>query len=338
MNLATGTVAASAAKNMPALENPFPVLTLSSGPHVHSGSTTPRFMLLLFAALMPAAIMAAVHYGVREALFMTAAVLSATTFDAVFLFIKTGKTRPFDGSAAVTGLLIALSCPPGLPLWTAPAGAFFAIVIGKAAVGGLGLNFLNPALAGRAFLLLAFPALMNAPPQHYSLNVSQGVFDLLRGLLVDHPNAWMGAVSPLAIIAGAVVARSLRLFDLTVPLVFCVTASVMLWLGNGPETLLTTGALVSVLKSALSGGLLIAAFFMATDPVTSPAVAKGRVLYALGCGVLYGLFSRTEAPAHAPLHAILIMNCLTPLINRALTTGFSGGRRHGLKQEAAGNE
>ncbi|MBN1129090.1 MAG: RnfABCDGE type electron transport complex subunit D [Chitinispirillaceae bacterium] len=310
-----------------------PLPVLSSPPHIHSGVSTQKIMLLYLLSLGPSAVMGIIHYGIGAASFMATAVIGAMVTDALVSLARSRTVPAIDGSAAITGLLLALSCPPGLPLWAAAAGSFFSIAIVKGAAGGLGRNFLNPALAGRAFLLLAIPSLFRAGAQPGVFDFSLPAPDLLQELLVSHSSTWIGAVSPLAILAGAAFAFSFRLIDLMVPVLFLMAAFASLWSAHSPETLLTTPVLLHSLETLLSGGVLLAVFFMATDPVTSPSAAKGRTLYALGCGAIYGLFSAAGSTVDAPMHALLIMNCMVPLIDRSITTRFFGKKqgRSGLE-------
>jgi electron transport complex protein RnfD len=310
------------------------LLTLSSLPHVHCGAAPAQFMLGILCALVPAAVMAVISTGSTTAFSILTTILAAYATDWVITYLRIRRFPRFDCSACVTGMLLALSCPPHLPVWVAPLGGIFAIAIAKEALGGLGRNFLNPALAGRAFLAISFPHFFSAVETTGAGPLQ--LTDLLYSLMTGSPAAWIGAVSPAAIIAGAAVLWYLRIIDVLLPLSFILSAfalscSVSMSAGimDFPATAL------EALSPFLSSGILFGALFMATDPVTSPWMRSGRLLYGVGCGVLTHVFSLWSPPGNALMYAILIMNCTVPVFDAAIVRRSLRTGRRSLQNETA---
>jgi electron transport complex protein RnfD len=308
-------------------------LTLSSLPHVHGGAATSQFMLGILFALIPAAVMAVITAGAMTAVSIIAAIAAAYATDWTLTYLREKRSRRFDGSALATGMLLALSCPPHLPVWVAPLGVVFAIAIAKQATGGLGRNFLNPALAGRAFLAISFPQYFAAVAGHGAAG-QLPLHDMLYSLATGSPAAWIGAVSPAAIIAGAAVLWYLRIIDVTLPLCFILSAFALFWSANITAGIMSVPATaLETLTPFLSSGILFGALFMATDPVTSPGMRSGRLLYGIGCGTLMFVFSLRSAPGNALMYAILIMNCTVPLFDAAIVRRSLGGNRRSFRSE-----
>lgn len=307
-----------------------PTLTVSFPPHGHAPDTVRRIMLITGAALLPAAALAVALpvNGVRALLSIILAVAAAGATEWLILFARSRTLPSIDGSSCLTGLLLALSLPPGLPLWAAPPAAVFAVGIVKMAFGGLGRNFLNPALAGRAFLGFTFPVLFASAAALSALGPAQGPegFGTLYHL-VDYSGGWLGAASPGALLIGAIALVVLRIIDGIIPLAFLCIVFILSWATSGHGVLFTTAGPLTGLAALLSGGVPLVALFMATDPVTSPASARSRVLFGAGCGALTFAFRRFGNANDGAMYAVLFMNLMVPWFDRWLRQVPFGGRR-----------
>ena len=295
-------------------------LTVSLSPHVRSGATTRRIMLDVCLALLPAVIFAVYWFGFGVLLTVLLSVASAILSE--FLMEKAFR-RPVtidDGSAAVTGLLLALTLPAGTPWYVPVLGSVFAICIAKQVFGGLGDNFVNPALAGRAFLLASFPAAMTTYPLVADAVTSAtplssefaGSVDYLQAF-IGRIGGCIGEVSTLALLIGAVYLLIRRVIDWRIPLSYLGTMALLTVIGGG-----------NVLDSVLLGGTVLGAFFMATDYVTSPVTSWGRVIYGVGIGIINYTIRRWGAYPEGTTYAILLMNIAAPLIER-----FTRPRKYG---------
>ncbi len=295
-------------------------LTVSLSPHVRSGATTRRIMLDVCLALLPAVIFAVYWFGFGVLLTVLLSVASAILSE--FLMEKALR-RPVtidDGSAAVTGLLLALTLPAGTPWYVPVLGSVFAICIAKQVFGGLGDNFVNPALAGRAFLLASFPAAMTTYPLVADAVTSATPLSSEFAGSVDYLQAFIGCiggcigeVSTLALLIGAVYLLIRRVIDWRIPLSYLGTMALLTVIGGG-----------NVLDSVLLGGTVLGAFFMATDYVTSPVTSWGRVIYGVGIGIINYTIRRWGAYPEGTTYAILLMNIAAPLIER-----FTRPRKYG---------
>ena len=295
-------------------------LTVSLSPHVRSGATTRRIMLDVCLALLPAVIFAVYWFGFGVLLTVLLSVTSAILSE--FLMEKALR-RPVtidDGSAAVTGLLLALTLPAGTPWYVPVLGSVFAICIAKQVFGGLGDNFVNPALAGRAFLLASFPAAMTTYPLVADAVTSAtplssefaGNVDYLQAF-IGRIGGCIGEVSTLALLIGAAYLLIRRVIDWRIPLSYLGTMALLTVIGGG-----------NVLDSVLLGGTVLGAFFMATDYVTSPVTSWGRVIYGVGIGIINYTIRRWGAYPEGTTYAILLMNIAAPLIER-----FTRPRKYG---------
>lgn len=295
-------------------------LTVSLSPHVRSGATTRRIMLDVCLALLPAVIFAVYWFGFGVLLTVLLSVASAILSE--FLMEKALR-RPVtidDGSAAVTGLLLALTLPAGTPWYVPVLGSVFAICIAKQVFGGLGDNFVNPALAGRAFLLASFPAAMTTYPLVADAVTSAtplssefaGSVDYLQAF-IGRIGGCIGEVSTLALLIGAAYLLIRRVIDWRIPLSYLGTMALLTVIGGG-----------NVLDSVLLGGTVLGACFMATDYVTSPVTSWGRVIYGVGIGIINYTIRRWGAYPEGTTYAILLMNIAAPLIER-----FTRPRKYG---------
>ena len=289
---------------------------LSSTPHAHASVSVTRLMLDVILALLPTTAAGIAFFGWPALWTVLTCVVSAVATEALCRRAMGREQTVGDLSAVLTGLLLALNLPAGLPLWMAAAGSVFAIAIAKQVFGGLGMNPFNPALAARAFLLISFTgpmttwlkpfwwrspeAMTTATP--LATQEFPGFADLFLGMM---PGC-IGEVSALALLVGAAYLLVRRVITWHIPVAFLATCAVCaLVLGGAP-----------VHVQLLSGGIVLGACFMATDYVTSPASAKGKLIFGCGCGLLCMLIRRFGAYPEGCSFAILIMNAFAPLISR----------------------
>jgi electron transport complex protein RnfD len=296
------------------------LLVVSAPPHIRCKESTTRIMLWTLIALTPATAMAVMLSGPRELYTILLSVVSATATECGILFFIKKISIP-DGSAPLTGLLLALSLPPLMPLWVAPIGSFFAIALVKMAFGGLGRNFLNPALAGRAFLVAAFPVLFSAATSAAGGNLpvpmeAPEINDALLNFLTGYQCGWTGGASAGAVLIGAALLLGLRIIDFTIPLSFIIVVFALGLFTHGSDAFFSATTLLTPLFQLLSSGILFGAIFLATDPVTSPSTKRARLLFGAGCGILTFVFQKYGTRNDSVMQAILLMNCLVPYFER----------------------
>ncbi|MBS3937933.1 MAG: RnfABCDGE type electron transport complex subunit D [Peptococcaceae bacterium] len=306
---------------------------MSSSPHLHSGDTVRQAMLLVLLALAPAALFAVYHFGWYVlAILLTGTISAVLAETALLRFMKKPLTIVLDGSAALTGLLLALNVPAGAPLWMVAIGAFMAIIIGKHVFGGLGYNPFNPALVGRAILVSSWPAhmmawvgpgLISSATPLAMQRAGEAVppyLDLFFGLKAGS----LGEVSVFLLLLGGIFLICKRVIDWKIPAAYLATVALMTWVlpARGQIGFFAGDPLMHV----LSGGLVLGAFFMATDWVTSPVTKLGRVVMGLGAGIITAVIRLYGGLPEGVTFAILIMNGLTPLIDR-----YTMGRRFGVR-------
>ena len=292
-------------------------LTVSAAPHIHSGASTNRIMLDVLIALLPATVASVVIFGLQSLVVIAACVITALVGEAVFNLICKKKQTIGDLSAVVTGLLLALNLSTHVPAWQCVVGTLFAIICVKCLFGGLGCNFANPAITGRVFMLVAFSAVAGGanptivditttatPLEQLAKGESQNLLDLFLGL---HGGA-IGETCILALILGFVYLLVRKVITWHTPVVFIATVFALY--------LAFTGDVMMALSQILAGGLFIGAIFMATDYVTTPITTRGRVVFALGCGVITFIIRYFCAYPEGVSFSILIMNILTPFIEK----------------------
>lgn len=309
---------------------------LSVSPHIHSGNSTRRIMLDVLIALMPTTIAGLVlahfvygtlqdeifgftfpiHASLRAALVVIFCVGSCIGFEALFNLIVKKKQTVGDLSAAVTGLLLALNLPANIPLWQCVVGSLFAIVIVKCLFGGIGCNPVNPAITARVFMLVAFGSMLpkeyppvldgvsSATPLSATAEEVPGLLDLFLG---KHSGA-IGEVCILALLVGFVYLLIRRVITFHIPVVFIGTVFVSSLIASGFD-------FTAALSLTLSGGLFIGAIFMATDYVTSPATAWGKIIFGFGAGIITFLIRQYGGYPEGVSFAILLMNILNPYID-----------------------
>lgn len=302
---------------------------VSSNPHIRSKLNTNGIMLAVVVALLPAAGYGIYHFGVRAALVILVTMAGTVITEALFGLYKK-KTTVTDLSAVVTGLLLALNLPVGIPFWMAALGGVFAILVVKQLFGGLGQNFMNPALAARCFLLISFPAQMTdftydiftgaTPLAALKAGESVNVMDMILGRTAGT----IGETSMVAILIGACFLLLLGIIDLRVPGSYIVTFLLFAGLFGG------RGFDPAYLSAQLAGGgLMLGAFFMATDYVTRPITVKGQYLYGIFLGLMTGIFRFWGKGAEGVSYAIILGNLLVPLIEKVSRPTPFGYRRHG---------
>ena len=308
------------------------LLNISGSPHVHSDESTKRIMWRVNLALVPALLVAIAYFGVNALLVSLISVLSCVLFQwLIEKFILKVPSTICDGSAIVTGLLLAFNVPATVSMmWIVIIGALVAIGVGKMSFGGLGKNPFNPALVGRVFLLISFPVQMTTWPVvdgifPMSFDVATGATPLgafKEGALPEgvtfmdaffgHIGGSLGEVSAIAILLGAAYLCWRKIITWHIPVTFIGTAFVfsgILWLVN-PE------AYMDPVMTILTGGIMLGACFMATDMVTSPMAKSGQLIFGFGCGLLTIIIRNWGAYPEGVSFAILLMNSVTPLINR----------------------
>jgi electron transport complex protein RnfD len=328
------------------------VFSVTPSPHLRSGTDIRKVMYAVILALAPAIAGSVYFFGLRALWIVLLAGGSAVVVEAAVQKAMKRRVTVADGSALLTGILLAFNVPPGVPYWLPVAGSAFAIGIAKIPFGGLGYNPLNPALAGRAFLLASWPVYMTAAwlaPSRGSLSgisaittaTPLGVFKYARGLLTD-PGAsveqanraasyltelysapslknlfigniggCIGETSSLLLLIGAAFLLATRIISWRIPVSYIGTAAVLTWLMGGRAAF---GAYP--LFQIFSGGLILGAFYMATDMVTSPITRKGQLIFGVGCGVLTSIIRLIGGYPEGVSYSILVMNITVPLIDR----------------------
>lgn len=313
-------------------------LIVSSSPHIHTNVTTRKIMLDVIIALMPAAILGGFFFGYYATLVIAVAVVSAVLAERLFELALRKRSTIGDLSAVVTGLLLGLNMPPQLPLWMVSVGSAFAIVIVKQMFGGLGKNFVNPALAARCFMLIAWTGAMtvfheplsdavsSATPLAIMKDGANGALPSLMQCFIGFKAGTIGEVSGIALIIGFIYLLIKKVVSVKIPFAYIASFAVLTFL-FGRESMSVEYALYQL----LTGGLLLGAFFMATDYVTTPTTPKGMIIFGVGCGVLTFLIRQFGGYPEGVSFSILLMNLASPLIER-FTVPKSFGHRGGARK------
>lgn len=301
-------------------------LQVSSSPHIRSTDTVQRRMLDVIIALVPAMVAAVVIFGMNALLVIAVAVVSSVVAEALTQKLLKTKVTIGDLSAVVTGILLAFNVPSSMPLWMVSFGAIFAIVIVKQIFGGIGKNFLNPALAARAVLLSSWPTEMSAYTVPFSTDALSGPTPLSGGqapelmdMFLGKMPGVLGEVSAAALLLGAVYLIVRQVMHARIPVVMIATTAVFLLVFGIPAD--------QIPAQLLSGGLILGACFMATDYVTAPITAKGQIIFAFGAGFLTALIRVHGGYPEGVSFAILLMNVCTPLIDKYVKTKTFGGAK-----------
>ncbi len=337
---------------------------VSASPHIADRESVAKIMLLVSASLIPAGIGGVYFFGVRALWIIIISIVSAVGTEAAVQKLMNKPVTIHDGSALLTGVLLAYNVSAQVPLWMPAIGSFFAIAVGKQVFGGLGYNPMNPALLGRAFLLASWPTHMtifsDAPPRGGTvsgidvitsatpLNVfkqSQEVlahasefpiekvteahqaigqlYDSIDKLFWGQVGGCIGETSVFLLLIGAAFLLYKRYIGLEIPVSFLGSVAVLSWVFGGSEELFSG----NVIFNLFSGGLVLGAFFMATDMVTSPLTAKGQVVFGIGCGMITMLIRRIGGYPEGVSYSILLMNLLVPAIDRWAKPKLFGGAR-----------
>lgn len=291
------------------------LFNVSSSPHIRTRLTTGRAMFDVICCLMPATVMGIWNFGLQAVLVIAISIVTAVLSEFVFDFIVKKENTINDLSAVVTGLLLALCLPASVPWYVPFLGSLFAVVIAKGLFGGLGHNFLNPALAGRCFLLISFSSIMTTYTVD-GVSAATPLAEMTSGQTVDIVQMLIGNTSGVignsvvALFIGGMILWAMGGITFEIPLAAIVsfTAFMVLFGGEGFDP-------AYLLANLAGGGIVMAAFFMATDPVTSPVTSTGQLLYGILVGVLGGVFRVLSSAADSTSYAVLISNMIVPLID-----------------------
>ena len=311
-------------------------LIVSSSPHLHTEDSVPKIMWTVVVALVPASVMGLVYFGLPALWMMLVCVGASLATEAVINRMKGENFTVKDGSAAITGLLLALTLPPSFSLVGGILGAIFAIAIGKQVFGGLGYNIFNPALLGRAFLQASFPVAMTT--WTYPHTARYGVIDAVSAatplgqfkferittdtwlLITGNIGGCIGETCSIAIIIGGVFLLIKKYADWRIPASYLGSVFIV----GGIFWLVDASRFPSPVFHLFSGGLMLGAFFMATDLVTSPITPKGSWIFGIGAGLFLVLIRLYGGLPEGVMYSILLMNGVTPLINRYTRPKFFG--------------
>jgi len=294
------------------------LLNVSSSPHARSSVLTHNLMYDVAIAMIPAAAFGVFQFGLSALLVIIATVASCVLSEYVYEKLMKKPITIADGSAVVTGLILALNMPAEIPLWIPMLGGVFAIIVVKQLYGGLGQNFMNPALAARCFLLISFAGKMSSftydgvamatPLAELKSTGALVNFDL-PSLFIGTIPGTIGEVSVIALLIGAAYMLYKKVITITIPATYIATFAIFVFIFGGFDVNFT-------LAHICGGGLIFGAFFMATDYVTSPITPKGQILFGIILGILTGLFRLFGGSAEGVSYAIIISNMLVPLIEK----------------------
>lgn len=308
-------------------------LLIEPSPHIRSGATTQKIMLHVLIALLPAVVAGTIIFGLRALLLVVLCATFAVLSEYIFNLITKRPQTIYDLSAVVTGVLLGLNLPPALPIYMAAIGSAVAIIVVKQFFGGIGQNFANPAITARIVLMLSFGGYMStwAAPFWYKTGTIDAVttatplamdsglpsyLDMFLGIR----GGCIGETCIAALLLGGLYLIAVRVINPLVPAAFIGTVALCTFVSGG-----------DVLMEIMSGGLFLGAFFMATDYVTTPITTAGRVIFAIGCGLITVVIRNFANIPEGVSFSILIMNILTPLIDR-----YVKPRPFGVKKEASG--
>lgn len=313
------------------------VFTVSPSPHVRSGISTQKIMLLVILALLPAIVGAVIFFGLRAlGMILFCSIISVLT-EFVCQKLMKKEVSITDGSALLTGILLALNLPVTLPFWEAALGCIFAIAVVKQLFGGLGCNFANPAITGRIFLLLSFAGDMTTwvKPFYYRDAAFAGGVDAvtsatplasgdasLLSLFLGNTGGSLGETSALALLIGGIFLLAAKIISWHTPVAYLGSLAAL----ELAYVLISGGSLTDVPYAILSGGVMLGAFFMATDYVTTPITGKGKLIFGVGCGILTFVIREFASMPEGCSFSILLMNLLTPYIDRFTTTKPLGAK------------
>jgi len=335
---------------------------ISSSPHIKDVDSIPKIMYSVVIALLPAGAGATYFFGIHALWIILVSIVSALLTESLFQLVLKRPNTIADGSAIVTGILLAYNLPSGIPLWLPAVGAFVGIAVGKMAFGGLGYNPMNPALIGRAFLMASWPvymtvfktipragtlsgidAITNATPLNVLKHAreilihthghtteqitkaAQAVSQLYSSygtLFWGRVGGCLGETSAVLLLIGAAFLMYKRIIGWKIPFTYIGTVALFTWIFGGTDGLFTGNALFHI----LSGGLILGAFFMATDMVTTPVTFKGRLIFGTGCGIITVIIRLWGGYPEGVSYSILLMNLTTPLLDKYTKPKVFGGK------------
>ncbi len=307
-------------------------LTASSSPHIKSDQNVSKIMLDVLIALIPALIASIFYFGVNSLILVVVSVVSAVLTELLCQKLMKRPVTINDFSAAVTGLLLAFNIPSTAPIWLPIVGSFFAIAIAKQTFGGLGHNFINPALAGRAFLMASFmpymtnfkapmgiDAIATATPLAILKGTAESGAQLpsLTEMLMGRIPGSLGETAALLLIIGGIYLIVKKVISWKIPVAYIGTVAVI--------ALITEKSLTGMTYHLLAGGLMLGAFFMATDYASSPISSNGKIIYGVGAGLITMLIRKLGGYPEGVSYSILLMNVLAPLIDKFTAPKVFGG-------------
>lgn len=320
------------------------MFSISGSPHVHSTMSTKKIMWGVIIAMLPAFLVSVYFFGIDALVLTLVSVASCLFFEWVIqkYILKGNLSTLGDGSAVITGMLLAFNVPSSLPLWLIILGSLVAIGVGKMTFGGLGKNPFNPALVGRVFLFLSFPTdmAMSAWPKPTPL-FGSGIADAITGpttlslikqgkelpavtdMLVGNVGGSFGEISAIAILIGGIYMIYRKIISWHIPVSFLGSAFIFALILH----IINPAVYVAPIYHLLAGGMMLGAVFMATDMVTSPITHKGQIIFGCGCGILTIIFRCFGPMPEGVSFAILIMNGVTPLINKFVKTDKFGYKK-----------
>ena len=309
-------------------------LTVSFSPHLHKEESVSRIMWMVVISLLPAGAAAVVLFGISALWVIILGVISALATEILLQILTKRKVTVLDGSAFLTGLLLAYNLPPKTPFWLPIVGSFFAIAIGKQVFGGLGQNIFNPALVGRVFLMASWPKFMTSftlPLRYDAVTSATPLAAVKEGKILESLSyldlflgkraGCLGEVCVLALLLGALFLFIRGYISWHIPIPYIATVGLFTYI-FGPKGLLSGDWLFHI----LSGGLILGAFFMATDYVTSPLTRKGQIIFGVGCGIITSVIRLWGGYPEGVSYAILMMNAATPIIDRYTKTRVYGSK------------
>lgn len=306
------------------------LLKVSSNPHIRSKISTDKIMLCVIIALMPTTVFGVINFGLHGLVVVLTSIASCVLTELLFEIILKKKITVGDLSAVVTGLLLGLNMPPAAPIYLPIIGGIFGILVVKMLFGGLGQNFMNPALGARCFLIISFPAAMT----NFACDAYSGATPLaalkagetvdLMSMIIGKTSGTIGETSMIAIVIGAIFLILVGVIDLRIPGMYILTFTIFIGLfgGYGFNT-------YYICSQLAGGGLMLGAFFMATDYVTRPVTRAGQYAFGVVLGLLTGIFRVFGASAEGVSYAIIIGNLLVPIIEKmTYPRAFGRGGEH----------
>ncbi|WP_129721286.1 RnfABCDGE type electron transport complex subunit D [Xylanivirga thermophila] len=306
---------------------------VSSSPHIRSNQSVERIMLDVIISLLPAGVMGIYFFGIRALWIILLSVGTAVVAEWAMQRLLKKPVTIGDLSAIVTGLLLAYNLPPSVPWWIPVIGSFIAIALVKQLFGGLGQNFMNPALAARAILLSAWPvqmtswvipgadAMTTATPLAILKGAEgiKGTLPQFDQVLIGNIGGCIGETSALALLLGAAYLFYRGVINWRIPFTYIGTVAFMTWMLGGPGLFQGNG-----IYNIFAGGLILGAFYMANDYVTSPVTPKGQIIMGIGCGIITSIIRLYGGYPEGVSYSILVMNIVTPLIDKYTVPSIFG--------------